>query len=159
MRRIAAAWVIANEFLRQLELKYEQGRNGSRGHRPSEAEVLCAYESISRLYGNGDKWIDIVLSYCIEIDRKPENVFEIQNKYCGRSGIMIRLQLGAAAVQEYSMNTEEKIRYLHGKSVINRLSVLCEFSNRIVLDDSYCFSAETAEAIIYFGLKFLVLWK
>ena len=48
-------------------------------------------ESISRWYGLGGVWINIVLPMYIAIDSKPENGCRIQSSACGKSGVMLRL--------------------------------------------------------------------
>ena len=66
----------------------------------SLSENICVDESISRWYGQGGHWINIVLPMYVAIDRKPENGCEIQNAADGKSGIMLHLRLVTMA-EEY----------------------------------------------------------
>ena len=50
-------------------------------------------ESISIWYGIGGPWINASVLQYIAIDRKPENVFEIDNAADGFSEIIMQLKL------------------------------------------------------------------
>ena len=48
---------------------------------------------MSRCYGQGGHWINHGLPMYVAIDRNHENGCEIQNAFCGRSSIMMRIKL------------------------------------------------------------------
>ena len=64
------------------------------------AEVICIDESMYRWYGMGDRWINTCLPIYIAIDRKSENGYKIQNSACGKSSIVLRLNLAQEAGAE-----------------------------------------------------------
>lgn len=48
---------------------------------------------MTRWYGLGGEWLDVRLPTYRAIDRKPSNGCEIKTSPCGRSGIMLRLEI------------------------------------------------------------------
>lgn len=78
----------------------------------SSPDLICVDESISGWYGNCGHWIGVGLPQYIAIDRKPENGCEIQNSACGRSGIMLHLELVSTAEDEKERDLSEKQRML-----------------------------------------------
>ncbi len=110
------------------------------------SELICVEESISHWYGLGGHWIDVGLPHYVAIDRKRENGCEIQNSACGRSGIMMRLQLVTKSGEEVSRTTATESRFLHGNNVLKRLVLPWAATGRIVCSDSYFANVEAAEA-------------
>ena len=93
--------------------------------------MICVDESISRWYGLGGHWIDIGLSHYVAIYPKPENGCEIQNSACGRSGLMLHLELVSTAEDERDRAYENDI--LHGTAVLRRIVEPWAGTNRIAL--------------------------
>ena len=56
-------------------------------------DALSVDESFSRWHGNGGSWIEIGLPHHVSLDRKPEAGCEIQNVSCGRSCVMVQIEL------------------------------------------------------------------
>jgi Transposase IS4 len=78
-------WQLVDDFVSSI--------NAHREAHVQPTEMLCVDKSISKWNDLGGHWSDIGLPNYIAIDRKPENGCEIQNTACGRSGIILRLQL------------------------------------------------------------------
>ena len=116
-------------------------------------------ESISRWYGQGGSWIDHGLPMYVAIDRKPENGCGIQNSACGRSGIMLRLQLVTTADDEAERTTAEERNLLHGTAVLCRLVEPWAGSSRTVCADSYFASVEAAVTLASMGMRFIGVVK
>eukprot|EP00171_Calliarthron_tuberculosum_P005610 IDg5610t1 len=72
------------------------------------SDLICVDESMSRWYGQGGHWIEHGLPQYVAIDRKPENGCEIQNSACGRSGVMMQLQLVTTADTRRSATVNER---------------------------------------------------
>jgi hypothetical protein len=123
------------------------------------SRAKCVDESISRWNGLGGHWIDIGLPNCIAIDRKPENGWEIQNTACGRSGIMLRLQLVTTPEDRKERELESEGDLLHGTAVLSRLVSPWAGSGRIVTADSYFSSVEAALHLRDLGLKYVGVVK
>ena len=85
-------WLLVQDFVDAI--------NAHRQCMVQPSDLICVDESISRWYGLGGHWIDIGLPHYVAIDRKPENGCEIQNAACGRSGIMLRVELVSTAEEE-----------------------------------------------------------
>lgn len=120
------------------------------------SEIICVDESISRWYGLGGHWIDLGLPHYVAIDRKPENGCEIQDAACGRSGIMLRLELVVTAEEEAQKEFEDAEQ--HGTAVARRL-VSGVGSGCAVCADSYFASVSTAESLLNMGLNFIGVVK
>ena len=58
------------------------------------------------------------MPHYIEIDRNPENGYEIQNAADGFSGIMMQLKLVKTSSEEDLHSTEEHDGLLHGTKVM-----------------------------------------
>ena len=97
------------------------------------SEIICVDEPISGWYGLGGNWIDIGLPNYVAIDCKPENGCEIQDSACGRSGIMMHLELVSTAQDEATKTYEEGI--LHGTAVLCRTVGLWARTNHIMWVD------------------------
>ena len=69
----------------------------------SPSDLICADEYISRWYGQGGHWINLVLAMYVTMYRKLENGEVVQNAACGRSGIMMRL-----GIVKSTRNEEDK---------------------------------------------------
>ncbi len=93
------------------------------------------------------------------MDRKPENGCEIQDSACGRSGIMLRLELVTTAEDEVRRNGDSDSQMLHGTAVACRLVSSWAGSHRVVCADSYFASMSTAEALLDMDLKFIGVVK
>ena len=76
---------------------------------------------MSRWYGIRGHYINEGLLQYIEIDRNPENVFEIHNDVDGVSGIMMHLKLVKNSSEEDLHSTEEQDGLLHGTKVMLNL--------------------------------------
>ncbi len=74
--------------------------------RPSE--VISVDKPISRCTGMAS--IGLILPHYVAIDRKPQNGCEMQDSACGRSGIMLPLELVTTA-------EDEKARAFEGDTV------------------------------------------
>lgn len=101
----------------------------------------------------GGHWIEVGLPRYVAIDRKPENGCEIQDSCCGRSGILLRLELVTTAEEEAQKESEGDL--LHGTAVMRRLVKPWSGSGRIVCVDSYFASVTAAEMLLNMGLKFI----
>ena len=142
-------WMLVQDFVDAINkhrLAYEY---------PSES--ICVDESISRWYELGDNWIDIGLPHYVAIDRKPEKSCEIQNAACGRSGIMLRIEL--VTTQEEAARRMYEGEHQHGTAVLRRLVAPWAGSERVVCADSYYASVCTAETLQRMGLKFIGVIK
>ena len=111
--------------------------------RPSD--LICVDESMSRWYGLGGDWIDVGLPTYRAIDRKPENGCEIKTSACGRSGIMLRLEIVKSPGDDAQRDEESGFSY--GTAVTLRLVDPWIHSNRIVCADSFFASVQTARAL------------
>jgi len=67
------------------------------------SDIICVDESISRWHGLGGSWINKGLPMCVAIDRKPEDGAEIQDCFCGKSNIMMRLKLVKSTTEEEAL--------------------------------------------------------
>jgi Transposase IS4 len=123
------------------------------------SRAKCVNESISKWNGLGGNWIDIGLPNCIAIDRKPENGWEIQNTACGRSGIMLRLQLVTTPEDRKERELESEGDLLHGTAVLSRLVSPWAGSGRIITADSYFSNVEAALHLRDLGLKYVGVVK
>lgn len=142
-------WTLVQDFVDAI--------NNHRRNNFRPSELICVDESISRWYGLGGNWIEIGLPQYVAIDRKPESGCEIQDASCGRSGIMMRLELVTTAEDEAEKDYEDEDA--HGTAVIRRLVGPWSGSARIVCADSYFASVKTAEALLRMGLKFIGVVK
>ena len=78
-------WKLVDDFI--------NGFNDRRSSNYSPSNRTSVDESISRWYGLGRCWINMVLPNYVAIDRKLENGCEIQNTCDERNRIMIRLKI------------------------------------------------------------------
>ena len=122
-------------------------------------EWICADESISRWYGLGGYWINIGLPMYVAIDRKPENGCEIQNSACGKSGVMLRLQIVKHIETEDQHIVDGPDALPHGTSVLKYLVLPWAQTNRGVCADSYFASVTTAQTLMGLGLRFIGVVK
>jgi hypothetical protein len=115
---------------------------------------------MSRWYGQGGHWIEHGLPQYVAIDRKPENGCEVQNAACGRSGIMLQLQLVTTAYHEATREVESEVGLNHGTVVLERLvKPWYGKGDRIVCADSYFASVEAALHLKARGLRFIGVVK
>jgi len=130
-------------------------------------DVICVDESMSRWYGQGGNWINHGLPMYIAIDRKPENGCEIQNAACGRSGIIVKLNLVKTATEQEEQaaatlnpdgNDGEEV-LPHGGAILKMLVMPWAQSDRIVCADSYFASVTAAKELMKIGLRFIGVVK
>ena len=83
------------------------------------SDYIYVDESMSRWYGLGDDWIDVGLPSYIAIDRKPENSCGIKTSACGRSEIMLRLDIVKSQLDDAPRDDLDGLN--HGTKVVLRL--------------------------------------
>ena len=99
------------------------------------SDLICVDQSMPRWYGVGGDWMDMGLSHYVARDLKPESGCEIQDAACGRSGIMLRLEIVTATDQTREKDFEDEMP--HGAAVVRRLVDSWISTKRIVRADSY----------------------
>ena len=114
-------------------------------------------ESMSRLHGLGGDWVDSCLPTYRAIDRKPENGCEIKTSACGRSGIMLRLEIVKSPIDDEREHHHTEMS--HGTALTHRLVAPWMHTNRIVCADSYFASVETAHTLYKSGMRFIGVIK
>ncbi len=67
--------------------------NDHRRKKVIPCETICVDESISLWYVIGGSWILKGLLNYVALDRKPENGCELKTAACGRSGIILRIEI------------------------------------------------------------------
>ena len=120
----------------------------------SPSHLICVDESMSLWYGLSGFWIIIGLPQYIAIDRKPENVCEIQNSACGPSGVMFKLKLVKTAESEQHAAEEGPDGLNHGTLVLKELVLPWLMKDRVVCADSYFATVQSAEELRKMGLRF-----
>ena len=108
------------------------------------SESICVDESMSRWYGMGGKWISKGLPHYVALDRKPENGCELKTAACGRSGILLRIEIVRSS-DDPSMEPDNGEN--HGTEICKRLVSPWFGMGRIVCADSYFASVATAQAL------------
>ena len=121
------------------------------------SDLICVDESMSRWYGIGGDWIDVGLPTYRAIDRKPENGCEIKTSACGRSGLMLRLEIVKSPAEDTPLDEVPGMN--HGTAVALRLVSPWLHTNRIVCADSYFASVQTATALRDNGMRFIGVVK
>ena len=121
------------------------------------SDYICVDESMSRWYGLGGDWIDVGLPSYRAIDRKPENGCEIKTSACGRSGIMLRLEIVKSPLDDAPRDDLDGLN--HGTAVVLRLISPWLYTNRIVCADSYFASWMTAKALRDKDMRFIGVVK
>lgn len=121
------------------------------------SDMLCVDESMSRWYGLGGEYIGVGLSTYHAIDRKPENGCEIKSSACGRSGIMLLLEVVKSPDDDSRRDIDDGMPY--GTAVTIRLVESWWYTQRIVCGDSYFASVETARVLWTMGLRFIGVVK
>ena len=121
------------------------------------SHMICVDESMSRWYGLGGEWSQVGLPHYVSIDRKPENGCEIKSAACGKSGILIRLELVMSAEDTSERDYEKETS--HGTAVTLRLVEPWFDTERIVCGDSFFASAATARALYMRGMRFIGVVK
>ena len=116
------------------------------------SELLCVDESISRWYGLGGDWMDIGLPHYVALERKPEKGCEIKTACCGRSGILVRMELTRCAEETQKLQFENDEQ--HGTATTLRLVEPWFHTLRHVCGDSYFASVRTARALHLRGMRF-----
>lgn len=131
--------------------------NSHRAQKFTPSECICVDESMSKWDGLGGHWINTGLPHYVSLDRKPESGCEIQNAACGRSGIMIGLEIVKSKADTAEKLYEDLMN--HGPAVIRRLTAPWAGTNRIVCADSYFSSVATAEELSKVNLRFIGVVK
>ncbi len=143
-------WLLVQEFVDAL--------NQHRSTFVSPSEAICVDESPSRWYLLGGHWIEKGLPHYVAMVRKPENGCELQDAACGRSGIMLRLELVTTAEDE-KRRSDNQTHMAHGTAFARRLVTPWAGSGRVVCAVSYFASVQTAETIVDMGMKFIGVVK
>jgi Transposase IS4 len=139
---------------------FAQSINAHRAANFTPSDLICVDESMSWWYRQGGHWIEHGLLHYVAIDRKPENGCEVQNAACGRSGIMLQLQLVTTAYHEVTRDLESKVGLNHGTVVLERLvKPWYGKGDRIVCADSYFVGVEAALHLKARGLRFIGVVK
>ena len=123
--------------------------------RPSHA--ICIDESMSRWYGLGGDWIDVGLPHYVALDRKPESGCELKTAACGKSGMVLNMEITLSAEETREKAYEGTVG--HGTAVTLRLTEPWFHTNRIICGDSYFASVEAAKYLLEKGLKFIGVVK
>ena len=84
-----------------------------RSLRQDDEPTWWCLELLHKWYGQGGGWTDRGVPMYVAIDRKPENGCEIQHTACGRSGIMLYLQLVSTAGDQRQRLAPAESRLLH----------------------------------------------
>jgi hypothetical protein len=113
--------------------------------------LICVDESMFRWYGQGWHWVEHGLPHYVAIDRKPENGCEVQKAACGRSGIMLQLQLVKTAYHEATASTMG----LSSWSIWSSLGTAKD--DRIVCADSYFALASRLRCILRLAVSDLLV--
>eukprot|EP00171_Calliarthron_tuberculosum_P013771 IDg13771t1 len=94
--------------------------------------------------------MDIGLPSYRDIDRNPRDRCEIKTSRCGRSGIMLKLEIVKSPEEDKRCDQFENMS--QGTDIARRLVNLWVQKNRIVCADSYFASVETARALANLGI-------
>ena len=115
-------WPIIDGFAKEI--------NDYRASHFYPSDLIFVDDSMSLWYGQGGHWINHGLPMYVAIDRKPENGCEIKNACCGRSSIMMRINLVKTAEEELTHTIpDDETGLLHG-------SRLFDFPLDIFIEDS-----------------------
>jgi Transposase IS4 len=146
-------WLLVDGFVKNF--------NDHRKETFIPSDLICVDESISRWYGQGGDWINHGLPMYVAIDRKPENGCEIQNSACGRSGVMLQLNIVKTAKEQAAIDQEEGVNnnILHGTKILKQLVSPWAFSDRLVCADSYFASVVAVEELRTMKLRFIGVVK
>ena len=125
--------------------------NDHRRKKVIPCETICVDESMSRWYGIGGSWISKGLPHYVALDRKPENGCELKTAACGRSGIILRIEIVRSVDDPAS---EEDAGQSHGTAICKRLVAPWFQTGRVVCADSYFAFVATAQALVDVGLRF-----
>jgi len=87
-------WSLVDDFVASF--------NAHRAAHVRPSDLLCANQSMRKWYGQRGGWCDLGVPMYVAIDSKPQNGCDIQNTACGRSGIMLYLQLMTTAGDQRS---------------------------------------------------------
>lgn len=142
-------WSLVSGFLKAI--------NEHRQHYVRPSDHICVDESISRWYGLGGDWIKIGLPHYVAYDRKPENGCELKSAACGKSGIMLRMELVMGHTSGMRRDFTEE--FSHTTALTLRLVQPWLKTNRVVCGDSYFASVQTAEAMTKYGMGFIGVVK
>jgi len=121
----------------ELTTNFADSKNAHWDSHVPLSEYLCVDQSMCKWYGQGGPWIKRGLPMYVFMDRKPENGSEIQNRACGRSGIMLRLSVVTSAEHQQATGTDNDDGLPHGASVLKRLVGPWAGTQRVVFADSY----------------------
>jgi len=144
-------WSLVDDFVTSF--------NAHRAAHVRPSDLLCVDESMSKWYGQGRGWSDRGVTMYVAIDRKPENGCEIQNTACGRSGIMLCLQLVTTVGDQRQRFTSTESLLLHGTVVLKRLVSNLAGMDRVACGDSYFASVKAALELRSMGLRFVGVVK
>lgn len=144
-----ARWALVDDFVKAI--------NEHREMFVTPSELLCVDESMSRWYGLGGEWVDVGLPTYRAIDRKPENGCEIKTSSCGRSGILLRMEIVKSPTEDSRADKDAGMS--HGTALTCRLTAPWAHTNRIVCADSYFASVETARVLYNLGTRFIGVVK
>ena len=99
------------------------------------SEMLSVDESISRWYGLGGSWSETGPSHWVGFDTKPINIYEIQSIACGRSRIILRLEIVTGKDDDRLRALEDEMGI--GTAVLKRLLNPWTNTKRDVCADSH----------------------
>lgn len=142
-------WALVDDFVKAI--------NEHREMFVTPSDLICVDESMSRWYGLGGDWIDVGLPTYRAIERKPENGCEVKSSACGRSGIMLRLEIVKSAMDDAGADVDAGMS--HGTAVTLRLVSPWLRSDRVVCGDSYFASVETARVLYDNRMRFIGVVK
>ena len=118
IRFCRASNVTASEDRWAPVLDFFNAINNHRKSRVVPSETICVDESMSRWYGLGGSWISKGLPHYVALDRKPESGCELKTAACGKSGILIRIEIVRASDDS---EAEGSLGISHGSANCKRL--------------------------------------
>ena len=139
-------WRLVDDFVKNF--------NEHRAQNFFPLDEICVDE-----YHQGGHWINHGLPMYVAIDRKLENGCEIQNAACGRSGVMIRLNIVKTAEEENASAVTDDDGNNHGTNVLKFLVEPWVRMDRCVCADSYFASINAATVMRMMGLHFIGVVK
>ena len=92
-------WMLLDDFIEAF--------NDYRVASYSPSDRIFVDESISRWYGLGGHWINIGLPNYVAMERKTDNICEIQDACDGRSKVMILLKLVKGSFDNELLENED----------------------------------------------------
>ena len=147
----------SDQYRWQLVDNFVSAINDNCRTRFSPSDLICIDESDSRCYGRSGSYISKGLPNYVQLNRKPESGTEIKNTSCGRSGIMVQLELVKSVIQRRNAAFDNDMN--SNTALVCRLVQSWAGSERIVCGDSFFASVTTAEELQTRGLKFIGVVK